>query len=165
MPTDFRPAAFISSAALVTAASSSGMNGRPSYSWPPSTIHTPPRTSVARSSGQSQNGGSEAEAGMPSRSAATLVRCAALHHGVDEMRGADHHAVELLQRAAASFSTPLDRRLFSESRMPVVTSSLVGALTAPHHLAVFDQDGVGVGAAHVDANASHAENTLLKSRS
>ena len=165
MPTDFRPAAFISSAALVTAASSSGMNSRPSYSWPPSTIQTPPRTSAARSSGQSQNGGSEAEAGMPSLSAATLVRDAALHHGVDEMRGADHHAVELLQGRPRPSARRSSRRLFSESRMPVVTSSLVGALTAPEHLAVFDQDGVGVGAAHVDADASHAENTLLKSRS
>ncbi len=74
MPTDFSPAAFISWAALVTAASSSGMKGRPSYSCPPSTIQTPPRTRLARSSGQSQNGGSEAEAGMPSRKAPTLVR-------------------------------------------------------------------------------------------
>ena len=49
----------LAAAALATAASSSGMNGRPSYSWPPSTIQTPPRTSAARSSGQSQNGGSE----------------------------------------------------------------------------------------------------------
>ena len=32
MPTALSPAAFISLAALVTAASSSGMNGRPSYS-------------------------------------------------------------------------------------------------------------------------------------
>ena len=45
--------------------------GRPSYSWPPSSIHTSPRTSRPRSSGQSQKGGSEALAGMPIRSAAT----------------------------------------------------------------------------------------------
>ena len=74
MPTDLSPAAFISSAAAVTAASSSGMKGLPSYSWPPSTIQTPPLTRLARSSGQSQNGGNEAEAGMPSLSAATWVR-------------------------------------------------------------------------------------------
>ena len=94
-----------------------------------------------------------------------LGEVTALDHGIDEMRGADHHAVDFFAcrpHPSARRSTP---RLFSDSRMPVVTSSLVGALTAPHHLAVFDQDGVGIGAAHVDANASHAENTLLKSRS
>ena len=90
---------------------------------------------------------------MPRRSAATLVRCAALHHGVDEMRGADHHAVDALplrQHAGRA------EALAAQSRMPVVTSSLVGAFTAPRDLAVLDQDGVGVGAADVDADASHA---------
>ena len=64
-----------------------------------------------------------------------------------------------LSAPPASFSTPVAPRLLSESRMPVVTSSLVGAFTAPRHLAVLDQDGVGVGAADVDADASHASKT------
>jgi hypothetical protein len=131
MPTDLSPAAFISCAALVTAVSSSGMNGRPSYSWPPSTIHTPPRTRLARSSGQSQNGGSEAEAGMPSLSAATLVRwrrwtTALMKCVVPIITPSIRFSLPL-----ESFSTPVAARLFSESRMPVVTSSLVGAFTAP----------------------------------
>ena len=131
MATALRPAAFISCAALVTAASSSGMKRRPSYSWPPSTIHTPPRTSVARSSGQSQNGGSEAEAGMPSLSAPTLVRwrrwtTALMKWVVPIITPSMRFSVPF-----DSFKTPVAPRLFSESRMPVVTSSLVGALTAP----------------------------------
>ena len=160
MPTDFRPAAFISSAALVTAASSSGMNSRPSYSWPPSTIQTPPRTSAARSSGQSQNGGSEAEAGMPSRSAATLVRL--------------RRCTTALMKCVVPIITPSIflpcenagrtealQRIQDAGRDVLAGRRLDGA----HHLAFFDQDSVGVGAAHVDADASHAENTLLKSRS
>jgi len=48
------------------------------------------------------------------------------------MRGADHHAVDALQLAHPSPSARRWRpKLFSESRMPVVTSSLVGAFTAP----------------------------------
>ena len=134
MPTDFRPAAFISSAALVTAASSSGMKGRPSYSWPPSTIHTPPRTSAARSSGQSQNGGSEAEAGMPSLSAATLVRERRCTTALMKCVVPIITPSSFFSAPPASFRTPVADRLFSELRMPVVTSSLVGALTAPETL-------------------------------
>ena len=48
--------------------------GRPSHSWPPSTWNTGPRISAARSGGQSQNGGSEALAGRPTRTAATRAR-------------------------------------------------------------------------------------------
>ena len=125
MATDFRPFSFISRAALVTAASSSGMNGRPSYSWPPSTIHTPPRTSSARSSGQSQNGGSEAEAGMPSLSAATLVRC---RRWTTALMKCVVPIITPSMRLPSS--TPVDPRLLIESRMPVVTSSLVGAFMA-----------------------------------
>ena len=131
IPTDLSPAAFISWAALVTAVSSSGMKGRPSYSWPPSTIQTPPRTRVARSSGQSQKGGSEAEAGMPSLSAATFVRwrrwtTALMKWVVPIITPSMRFSVP-----PGSFNTPVAARLRSESRMPVVTSSLVGAFTAP----------------------------------
>ena len=45
--------------------------GRPSHSWPPATMKTGPRTMPASRSGQSQNGGSDALAGSPTRSAAT----------------------------------------------------------------------------------------------
>src|SRR5947207_46183 len=55
-------------------AASNGTIGRPSYSWPPSSMTTSPRTSSARSSGQSTNGGSDALAGRPMRTAATRVR-------------------------------------------------------------------------------------------
>ena len=47
-----------------------------------------------RSSGQSTIGGSEAVAGRPSRTAAVCGQIAALHHGVGEMGGADHHHVD-----------------------------------------------------------------------
>src|SRR6266404_1222401 len=53
---------------------SNGTIGRPSYSWPPSSMTTSPRTSSARSSGQSTNGGRDALAGRPMRTAATRVR-------------------------------------------------------------------------------------------
>src|SRR5437660_686757 len=53
---------------------SNGTIGRPSYSCPPSSMTTSPRTSSARSSGQSTNGGSDALAGRPMRTAATRVR-------------------------------------------------------------------------------------------
>ena len=53
---------------------SNGTSGRPSNSWPPSSITISPRTRVARSSGQSTNGGREAPEGRPMRTAATRPR-------------------------------------------------------------------------------------------
>src|SRR3989304_5135329 len=61
-------------AAARTPAVSSGIRGRPSYSWPPSSMKTSPRTIAPRSAGQSTNGSSEALAGRPIRIAATGVR-------------------------------------------------------------------------------------------
>ena len=60
-------------AASRMAAASNGTIGRPSYSWPPRIMWWPPSTMAARSSGQSQNGGSEALAGRPIRTAAILA--------------------------------------------------------------------------------------------
>ena len=74
--------------------SSKGTMGRPSYSWPPSSMTTSPRTIAARSSGQSTNGGSEALAGSPIRTAATRARSRRWTTRVREMRGADHHRVD-----------------------------------------------------------------------
>ncbi len=95
------PFAFISRAARRTASASSGMNGRPSYSWPPSTIHTPPSTRRARSAGQSQKGGNDALAGMAEAQGRDPRELAALYHRVHEMRGADHHGVDALGRQCA----------------------------------------------------------------
>jgi hypothetical protein len=53
---------------------SKGTRGRPSNSWPPSSITTSARTSSARSAGQSTKGGSEAPEGRPMRTAATRPR-------------------------------------------------------------------------------------------
>ena len=75
MPTDFRPAAFISCGRLgdrrlVERHEGPAVIFVAAFDHPHAAAHQ----RAARSSGQSQNGGSEAEAGMPSRSAATLVR-------------------------------------------------------------------------------------------
>ena len=125
MATDDSPFARISHAAWRTASASSGMKGRPSYSCPPSAIHTPPSTRRARSAGQSQNGGSEALAGMPSRSAPTRV--------------SRRRCTTAFMKCVVPIITPSIRLVSSvpvacnrtrASRMPAVTSSLVGAFTA-----------------------------------
>src|SRR5438094_130012 len=72
--TEVTPASRKRRAAARMPAASNGTIGRPSYSWPPSSMTTSPRTSSARSSGQSTNGGSDALAGRPMRTAATRVR-------------------------------------------------------------------------------------------
>ena len=89
-----------------------------------------------------------------------LAEVPALDHGVDEMRGADHHAVDALARKHAGRAQALQR--IEDARGHVLAGR---RLHGAHHLAFLDQDGVGVGAAHVNANASHASNTLLKSMS
>jgi len=89
-----------------------------------------------------------------------LGQAAPLHHGVDEVRGADHHAVDLPAGQHAGRAQAF-QGVQDAGRDVLAGRRLDGA----HHLAFFDQDSVGVGAAHVDADASHAENTLLKSRS
>src|SRR6266542_850197 len=83
-----------------------------------------PRTPSARSCGQSQNGGSEALAGMPIRTAATFIKfrrwTTALMKCVVPITTASTGP-----RAAASA-----RNAFRASRMPDVTSFVVGRLTA-----------------------------------
>ena len=153
MATDVRPLAFISPAALVTAASSRGMKG-PAIIFVAAFHH--PHT-AAHQLGQVlrpiAERGSEAEAGMPSRSAATLLRCrrwtTALMKCVVPIITPSMRLPE---------STPVEPRLFSEvedARGHILAGR---RLHGAHHLAFLDQDGVGVGAAHVNANASHASN-------
>src|SRR5258708_3702593 len=83
-----------------------------------------PRTPSARSCGQSQNGGSEALAGMPIRIAATFIKfrrwTTALMKCVVPITTASTGP-----RAAGSA-----RNAFRASRMPDVTSFVVGRLTA-----------------------------------
>src|SRR6185436_8906081 len=83
-----------------------------------------PRTRSARSCGQSQKGGSEALAGMPIRIAATFIKfrrwTTALMKCVVPITTASTGP-----RAAGSA-----RNAFRASRMPDVTSSVVGRLTA-----------------------------------
>src|SRR5258708_248703 len=82
-----------------------------------------PRTRSARSCGQSQNGGREALAGMPIRIAATFIKCrrctTALMKCVVPITTASTG-----RRAAGSA-----RKAFKASRMPEVTSIVVGRLT------------------------------------
>ena len=84
----------------------------------------------------------------------------ALDHGIDEVRGADHHAVDALALEHTRRSEAFDR--IEDAGGDILAGR---RLHGAHHFAVLDQDGVGVGAAHVNANASHASNTLLKSMS
>src|SRR5215204_5929750 len=122
---------------------------------------TAPRTSPARSGGQSQNGGSEALAGRPMRIAATGAKIAALHDGVDEMRRADHDAADLPARlpVLGEFAERGDDAAGHVRRRR--------RLYRMHDPAVFEQHRVGVGAADIDADPPHrpASNTDLKSRS
>ncbi len=106
-------------------------------------------TSAARSEGQSQNGGSEALAGMPMRIARDLLHVAALHDGVDEMRGADHDRVDL-HRGGRVGAQRLER--IQDAGCHVGGGR---ALDGMDDLLVDDQHGVRVGAADIDANTFH----------
>src|SRR5689334_17660852 len=106
-------------------ASLKGAIGRPSYSCPPSSMNTAPRTCSARSGGQSQNGGSEALAGNPIRTAATRAR--------------SRRCTTALMKWVVPMTTPsILLRAISGPRVsspsavttPVVTSDVVGVLTA-----------------------------------
>src|SRR5271168_3483275 len=88
-------------------------------------MKTSPRTRSARSAGQSQNGGSEALAGSPMRTAATRAR--------------SRRCTTALTKWVVPITTPSilpraisGRRVSSASAvtMPVVTSDVVGVLTA-----------------------------------
>ena len=120
-----RPRSRMRRPACRTAAVSRGTIGRPSYSWPPSTMNTSPRTRRARSSGQSSKGGSEALAGSPMRRAATgdrsrrwttaLVKCV-----VPIMTAS-------MPPARAGIAAVNNPRALT---IPVVTSGVVGVLVA-----------------------------------
>ena len=102
-----------------------GMKGRPSYSCPPSTIMTLPRTWSAKSFGQSANGGSAAPLGSPIRSApmcsrsrrwtTAFVKCVV--------------PMTTPSSCPASPSNSSSRAVKAET-IPDVTSSLVGLFTA-----------------------------------
>src|SRR5215471_5876041 len=118
-----RPAARIRRAAARTPAVSSGTRGRPSNSWPPSSMTISPRTSAARSSGQSTNGSSDAPEGNPIRIAATRVRSR-------RWTTAFVKWVVPIITASTAAGAPACNSLRSASVTPEVTSRVVGVLTA-----------------------------------
>ena len=122
--TEVTPASRKRRAAARMPAASNGTIGRPSYSWPPSSMTTSPRTSSARSSGQSTKGGSDALAGSPIRTAAMRVRprrwTTALVKCVVPIMTASTRAA-----AGAAASRSASARV-----IPLVTSAVVGVLTA-----------------------------------
>ena len=124
IPTDVIPDSAISRAAFRISSASKSTSGRPSYSCPPSIMKTRPRTILARSSGQSTNGGRDALAGRPIRTAATgfrsrrcitaLVKC----------------VVPIITASIRPGPSSIpDTRSFKAFKMPPVTSSVVGVLT------------------------------------
>src|SRR6266480_3577676 len=124
-PTDVSPATRMRRAAARMPVVSKGTMGRPSNSWPPSSITASPRTIAARSSGQSTNGGSEAEAGSPIRIAATGVR-------------SRRWTTALVKWVMPTMTASMDARSTRDSSssvrsarpIPVVTSGVVGVFTA-----------------------------------
>src|ERR1700682_3110000 len=83
-----------------------------------------PRTPSARSRGQSQNGGREALAGMPIRIAATFIKC--LRWTTALMKC----VVPITTASTGTRAAGSARNAFRASRMPDVTSIVVGRLTA-----------------------------------
>src|SRR6266702_605325 len=83
-----------------------------------------PRTRSARFCGQSQNGGSEALAGMPIRIAATFIRFRRWTTALMKC------VVPITTASTGPRATGSARNAFRASRMPDVTSCVVGRLTA-----------------------------------
>src|SRR3954469_4789645 len=83
-----------------------------------------PRTPSARSCGQSQNGGSEALAGMPIRIAATFIKFRRWTTALMKC------VVPITTASIGPRAEGSARSAFSASRMPDVTSCVVGRLTA-----------------------------------
>ena len=96
--------------------------GRPSHSWPPSTMKTGPRTIPASRSGQSQNGGREALAGRPTRTAATRARPDPVSTAFVKW------VVPITTRETRPVSAPSPSTPRSAVNTPEVTSSVVRAL-------------------------------------
>src|SRR6516164_2868246 len=122
---DRMPLARIRRAACRMPASSNGTIGRPSKSCPPSSMNTSPRTEPARSSGQSQNGGSEALAGSPMRTAATRARSRRWTTALTKW------VVPITTPSIVPRATSGWRASFASAvTMPAVTSAVVGVLIA-----------------------------------
>ena len=85
---------------------------------------------------------------------------APLHHRVGEVGGADHRPRAPRARRAPARTSAARARV-----MPVVTSGGRGRLHRRRHRVVLEEHRVGVGAAHVDADAPSHANTERKSRS
>src|SRR3981189_3439214 len=82
-----------------------------------------PRTPAARSCGQSQNGGREALAGMPIRMAATFIKCRRWTTALTKC------VVPITTASTGTRAAGSARNAFKASRMPDVTSIVVGRLT------------------------------------
>src|SRR3981189_15214 len=82
-----------------------------------------PRTPAARSCGQSQNGGREALAGMPIRIAATFIKCRRWTTALMKC------VVPITTASTGTRAAGAARHAFRASRMPEVTSTVVGRLT------------------------------------
>src|SRR4051794_958469 len=82
-----------------------------------------PWTRSARSFGQSQNGGSEALAGMPMRIAATFINCRRCTTALMKC------VVPITTASTGSRAAGSARSALRASRMPEVTSMVVGRLT------------------------------------
>src|SRR5262249_52986464 len=83
----------------------------------------------------------------------------ALDHGIDEVRRADHHAVDPPTAQHAGGTEALQR--IENAGGDVLAGR---RLDRADDLALLDQSRVRVGAANLDLHASHAENTLLNLR-
>ena len=128
---------------------SSGTIGRPSYSWPPATMCTWPRTMSARSSGQSMKGGRLALAGKPIRNAPTRCKCAPLDHGVGEMGGADH------DRGDSGRDRGLRQQFGQGGAHAAQYVGGGGGFDRDQDVGAVNQHGIRVGATDIDADAPH----------
>ena len=150
MPTASTPASRIFAAASFIAARSNGAIGRPSSSWPPRIMKVGPCTrpaQVGRPVDERRQGRRRRQADANRGDPGDM---AALDDGVGEMRRADHHRVD---------PGRIDRTRRDETlqRRDDAVADLLGrgGLDRVQHALAVDQDGVGVGAADVDAEADH----------
>ena len=122
---------------------------------------SPPRRAPgrARSSGQSTKGGSEAPEGRPMRTAATRPRSRRCTTALVKW------VVPIITACAARAPGACSPATASARVMPVVTSGGGGRLHRGRDRVLLEEHGVGVGAAHVDADAPSHANTERKSRS
>ena len=82
-----------------------------------------------------------------------------LHHGIDEMRRADHQRIDARSEIGDRLQR-LERRDDAAGHV-----GRRRGLDALNDLAVGKQDGIGIGTANVDSDTLHDWNTELKSRS